>query len=282
MSRVKPAPHAPSRMPDRPGRWKLIWRRQRQVLRQAMAVGAVVLALGAASAVVQAFGEGASLRERLGDVTARLGFRVANIRVEGQEKTPDAALQEALRVRPGDAILGFSVAEARARLEAIAWVQQASVERVLPDTVVVRLVERRPFAVWQNHGKFVLVDREGGLVTDSAVALFASELPLVVGQGAPKAAAALMAMLADQPELRERMVAAVRVGERRWNLRMKNGADVLLPEGAEPAALARLAELQSSHQLLDRPLAVIDLRLPDRLVVRPVAEPAKAGAKKPA
>ena len=42
-----------------------------------------------------------------------------------------------------------------------------------------------------------------------------------------------------------RMVAAVRVGERRWNLRMNNGADVMLPEGAEAPALARLMELQT-------------------------------------
>lgn len=283
MPRVKPVPHQPSRMLDRPGRWKLIWRRQRQVLRQAGIAGIVLLALVVVSFTVQAFGEGASMRERFGDVTGRLGFRIARIQVEGQEKTPDELLRAALGVRPGDPILGFSVADARARLESIAWVQQASVERVLPSTLVVRLTERRPFAVWQHGGKFALVDRDGGLVTDSDVAVFADELPLVVGVGAPKAAAALMAMLAEQPDLRERMVAAVRVGERRWNLRMKNGADVLLPEGAEPAALAKLAELQASHQLLDRPLAVIDLRLPDRLVVRPVPDPAaKAGGKKPA
>lgn len=282
MSRVKPAAHQPSRMQDRPGRWKLIWRRQRRMLRPALAGAVLLCGLIVTSAVVQSFGEGTSIRERLGDVTGRLGFRVATIRIEGREKTPEPLLWAALGVRRGDAILGFSVAEARTRLESIAWVQQASIERVLPSTLVVRLVERRPFAVWQHEGKFVLVDREGGLVTDSDVAVFADELPLVVGPGAPAAAAALMAMLAEQPDLRSHLVAAVRIGERRWNLRMNNGADVLLPEGAEPAALAKLARLQASHQLLDRPLAVIDLRLPDRLVVRPVADPARAAAKKPA
>ena len=83
------------------------------------------------------------------------------------------------------------------------------------------------------------------------------------------------------------MVAAVRVGERRWNLRMKSGTDVLLPEGAEAQALAKLAELQATHALLDRPLQAIDLRLPDRLVVRPLPRsrakdvPAARTAKRP-
>ena len=92
------------------------------------------------------------------------------------------------------------------------------------------------------------------------------------GYGAPAAAAALLDELEQQPDLKARVIAAVRVGERRWNLRMTNGADVMLPEGAEHAALARLAQLQASHGLLDRPLAVLDMRLADRLVVRPQAE----------
>jgi cell division protein FtsQ len=98
----------------------------------------------------------------------------------------------------------------------------------------------------------------------------------VVGLGAPQAAAPLIDALAAQPTLQGRVVAAVRVGERRWNLRMNNGMDVLLPEGAEAQALAKLVELQASHALLDRPLQALDLRLPDRLVVRPLPDPSHA------
>ena len=73
----------------------------------------------------------------------------------------------------------------------------------------------------------------------------------------------------DRPDLQKRIVAAVRVGERRWNLRLNNGADVMLPEGHEVQALDRLVQLQQQHALLDRPLAAIDMRLGDRLVLRP-------------
>ncbi|MBN8898056.1 MAG: cell division protein FtsQ, partial [Rhodospirillales bacterium] len=79
-------------------------------------------------------------------------------------------------------------------------------------------------------------------------------------------------------------VAAVRVGERRWNLQMNSGTDVMLPEGHEVEALDRLAQLQQEHAVLDRPLAAIDLRLPDRLLLRPKPDPNGAPAvpaKKP-
>jgi cell division protein FtsQ len=286
MPRLSPAPRAlpAPRIPDRPGRGRLLRRRLRGLGKPAAALAAL-LGFGLAGYVaVQIVGQGASFRERLLAATARLGLVVEDVVLEGRQKTPEPLLRAALGVRPGDPILGISLAGARARIETINWVASATVERRLPDTIIVQLQERRPFAVWQHEGRFVLIDRNGGTVTDSDVAAFANQVPLVVGAGAPAAAAALIDALAAWPDVMSRMVAAVRVGERRWNLRMKNGADVLLPEGAEAAALARLTEMQTTYALLDRPLAVIDMRLPDRLVVRPRPEAAdpkdpKAGHK---
>ncbi len=133
-----------------------------------------------------------------------------------------------------------------------------AVERRLPGTVVVQLTERRPLAVWQNQGKFALIDRDGQVVANQDPAKdwqrFAT-LPLVVGAGAPAEAAALLDALTGAAGAALARGAAVRVGERRWNLQLRSGLDVMLPEGAEPQALARLMELQAHDALLDRPLA---------------------------
>jgi cell division protein FtsQ len=93
-------------------------------------------------------------------------------------------------------------------------------------------------------------------------------LPLVVGLGANAGAAGIIDLLRAQPSIAGRVEAAVRVSERRWNLRLTGGADILLPEGHEAAAITRLVELHARDRLLDRPLATVDMRLPDRLVVR--------------
>ena len=106
------------------------------------------------------------------------------------------------------------------------------------------------------------------MVANENVADF-RQFPLVVGPGAPEGAAALIDALNDHPGIGHRVVAAIRVGQRRWNLQMKSGMDVLLPEGHEAAALTRLSVLEDQHKLLDRPLARIDLRLPNMLVLRP-------------
>ncbi|MBN8891254.1 MAG: FtsQ-type POTRA domain-containing protein, partial [Rhodospirillales bacterium] len=177
------APAAP-RMPDRPGRWKLLLRRRRNLMRPAAGLAVLAMLGIGLLGTVHGLGQGLNFTERLGDLTGRLGLRVRNIEVVGRQKTPEALLRAALGVSPGDPILTFSLRGARQRIETINWVQSATVERRLPDTIVVQLTERRPFAVWQEHGKFVLIDRQGQVVTDSDVAAFADQLPLVVGEGA--------------------------------------------------------------------------------------------------
>ncbi len=260
---------------DRPGRWKLLLRRQKHLLRPAGWVAFTVLVILLGVIAVHSASPGgtlATLRERFGGATAFAGLRVTDVVIEGRANTPEPLLRAALGVTMGDPILGFSVEMARQRVETLSWVEHATVERRLPGTVVVFLQERRPFAIWQNQGKFVLIDRSGQLVANQNIAEF-RQLPLVVGPGAPVAAAMLIDALTERPDLQRRVVAAVRVAERRWNLHLNNGADVLLPEGHEIPALDRLAQLQQEHSLLDRPLAAIDLRLADRLVLRPKPDP---------
>ncbi|MBV9653430.1 MAG: FtsQ-type POTRA domain-containing protein [Acetobacteraceae bacterium] len=256
---------------DRPGRLKLLLRRHRWLVsRLAVGSGLVLVASVAIIAGHRSHERSvATARERFGNATASAGLRIKDVVITGRQNTPESLLRAALGVKPGDPILGLSVADARARIESLSWVEHATVERRLPATVVVGLEERRPFAIWQNGGKFTLIDREGQVVADGDLARF-NTLPLVVGPGAPVSAAPLIDALNARPALMARVVAAVRIGERRWNLRLHGGMDVLLPEGAETAALDRLGTLQTDQALLDRPLQVVDMRLPDRLVIRPL------------
>lgn len=282
MSRVKGRAQRNS-VTDRPNRLKLLLRRQSRFARPA-AWGALVACIGLIGVLTlhHAVPGGAleALRARFGRATATFGLRVADVRIEGRANTPESLLRAAIGVKPGDPILGFSVEAARERIEKLSWVGHATVERRLPNLIVVAVKERRPFAVWQNQGKFVLIDRAGQVVTDSNVADF-RELPLVVGAGAPEAAAPLIDALAARPALQARVVAAVRVGGRRWNLALKSGMTVMLPEGHEAVALERLVSLNQAHKLLERPLQFVDLRLPDRLVVRARADAVAVPAKDP-
>src|SRR5207248_9698143 len=85
------------------------------------------------------------------------------------------------------------------------------------------------------------------------------------------------------PEPAARVRAAGRVDGRRWNLRIDDAIDVMLPEDDPSAAWSRLAVLERGNGLLQREVKSVDLRLPDRLVLRVSGTPANetAPAKKP-
>ncbi len=205
--------------------------------------------------------------------SAELGLTVERVYVLGRERSLRDQVLKALTLERGQPILAFGPAAAKARLEALSWIGSAVVERHLPDTIHVRLAERRPMALWQRDGRLVLVDPTGAVIVTDGLEQFA-HLPVIVGDDAPEHAPALLALLATEPELGRRVVAAVRVGGRRWNLRFAGGIDVRLPEENAAQAWARLAELERKQRLLERDVIVVDMRLPDRLVVRTTPEAA--------
>ncbi len=201
-------------------------------------------------------------------LSADLGLRVGNVHVVGREHTGSEEILATLAVAQGSPLLAFDPHGARQRLEQLPWVESAAVERRLPDLIHVTLVERRPLALWQLGGLLQVIDERGQVIAGARPEDFAG-LPMVVGEGAAGEAQALFAVLASEPYLGSRVVAAVRVAGRRWNLRLEPGIDVRLPEFGTLEAWQTLARLDREKGLLSRDLVVIDLRQPDRLLVRP-------------
>ena len=209
--------------------------------------------------------------------TAQAGLKVGDVLVEGRERTRRDTVLKALGVVRDQPILGFDPHAARERLERLPWVRSAVVERRLPEAIHVRLVEHRPLALWQHKGRLTVIDRGGAVIPGAEPKAFA-RLPLVVGEDAPGHTADLLAMLNSEPELGPLVSTAVRIRGRRWNLRLDGGIDVRLPERDPAAAWAELARVQREHDVLGRDVAIIDLRMPDRLIVRtaPGALPRRA------
>ncbi len=214
--------------------------------------------------------------------SVRLGFRVEEILVVGRQETPRAELLKAIRLSRGAPILAFDIQLAKKRVERLPWVRRARVERMLPDTVLLDVEERQPLALWQNKGTFALIDHDGEIILREGLERFA-DLVVVVGEGAPGQAAGLLETLGHEPELMPLVKAAVWVGGRRWNLRLTGNIDVRLPEKDARGAWARLAEYERVHRVLERDVQVLDLRLPDRLIVRKAPRPSapvKKGERK--
>lgn len=214
------------------------------------------------------------------NATARAGFALRELKVEGRNETAKEDILAAVAAGKGDPILGLDIEAVRERLVALPWIVEASVERRFPDELVVAVKEAEPMALWQKRQQLFLVSRDGDVIEAANIKKYA-KLLIIVGDDAPQHAQPLFDMLALEPALRSHVAAAVFVGKRRWNLRLDNGIDVKLPEEGAPDAWRRLADLDRQHQLLGKNIVAIDLRSPDKVVVRQVPAAAPAEGAQP-
>ncbi|MDX2072900.1 MAG: cell division protein FtsQ/DivIB [Alphaproteobacteria bacterium] len=222
-----------------------------------------------------------AVENKLFAATAQAGFAVHSLHVEGRSRTPMADIQQALGVHKNDPILQLSLEDMRERLQSVHSIREAAVDRTLPDALYIRIVEREPVALWQNQGELSLVDDKGVVMQGIDIEPY-RKLPLIVGDGAPSHIGELMQIMAASPELASRFASAIRVGDRRWNIRLQNDIEVKLPEEGAAGALARLMEMDKAEQILARDIKVIDLRVPDRVFIKlspELTKPAVIGTK---
>ncbi len=204
-----------------------------------------------------------SFNEQMGDV----GFRIENVKIEGRVNSHLQTLRHITDIEKGQPIFEPDLTEIKDKIEKVTWVKNAVVERHLPDTIFIRLEERRPIALWQNKGKLSVIDSEGQIVQDNDLGRF-KNLVILVGEKAPEEAYDLVALLEAEPELKQRIESAKWVGDRRWDLYLKNGVSVRMPEHDIGHAIKRLADAQGEASLMDRKIESIDLRDPLRIIVQ--------------
>ncbi|WP_428408007.1 cell division protein FtsQ/DivIB [Hyphococcus sp.] len=210
---------------------------------------------------------GEKLNRVAGAGAVSAGFEITRITARGFSKTEEDDLLSAVGPIVGSSILHFDADRARARVEELGWVRSAAVSRLLPNTVHVSVRERQPAAVWQLSGNLHLIDNQGAVIREVSAYEY-SDLPLIVGAGAPDAASEMLQVLERASAIQQRTSALIRVSDRRWNLKTKDGVEVRFPEKNLADAMDYLSRIEAKTGLLDEPLEYVDLRNADNFVYR--------------
>ena len=209
----------------------------------------------------------ANVQDLCDDAANAFGFRISEVALTGtQELTRERVLQIA-GVTGRSSLLFLDAAKTRDRLVGNPWIAEATVLKLYPGRLRIELKERKPFALWQVDGNVHLIAQDGTVLDGPVTRDFAS-LPLVVGKGAERRAADLLALLGRYPVIARQLQASVLVAERRWDLYLKDKIVVSLPELEPELALVRLVDLDRDKRLFSKDIAAIDLRLTDRVAVR--------------
>jgi len=268
---------APANRPENTHR--LIALLEKYVPRRVGVAATVLILLGSAGLGVVKGGHVDAVVEALSDarnaVANVAGFRIVSVAISGRKQLTQDEILAIGGVNGRSSLLFLDAAVVRDRLKANPWIADATVLKLYPGQLQIDITERSAFARLQQDGRLAVIADDGAVLEPYVARRFIS-LPLVVGTGAGTRAKDFLALLAQYPQLSSVTRAVILVGERRWNLRLKNGLDVKLPEHDVGNALATLTRLDEEDRLLSRDIVTVDMRLPDRLTVRLSEDAAKA------
>jgi cell division protein FtsQ len=203
------------------------------------------------------------------------GFRITTVGINGRKQLSQDEVLAIGGVNGRSSLLFLDADTVRAKLKANPWIADATILKLYPGRLQIDIVERTAFALWQQNGRLSVIASDGAVLEPYVSRRFLN-LPLVVGKGADVRAHDFLALLDRYPQVRSVTKAAIFVGERRWNLRLKDGLDVRLPENDVGNALAALSRLDKDEKLFSRDIVAVDMRLPDRLIVQLSEDAGKA------
>jgi cell division protein FtsQ len=231
--------------------------------------GILAVVIAGAFLVAIWFGVPSMAYRQFGELTAKAGFEVKDIEVEGMRRVDQMKVYEMVLDYSNQPMLLVDIEGIRNKLNSAGWIKDVRVSRRLPDKLVISVAERVPTAVWQRDEKFSLLDDEGK-VLDSISSAEIGNLPVIKGDNANEQVEALADLLDHAQSLKGQVAGASWVGNRRWDLRFRSGETLALPEGEELAAqaLVNFTRMDGVHRLLGRDLIHFDLRDPERAYMR--------------
>src|SRR5205085_39201 len=256
----------------------IVWL-ERMMPRRAVLMLTIATLLGSAVLGVVKGGHVDAVLTQLADSRNALansaGFRITAVAINGRKQLSQDEVLGIGGVNGRSSLLFLDAATVRDKLKANPWIADATILKFYPGQLQIDIVERSAFALWQQDGRLSVISEDGAVLEPFVARRFVS-LPLEVGEGADGKARDFLALLDRYPQVRSVTKAAIFVGERRWNLRLKDGLDIRLPENDVGNALALLSKLDKDDKLFSRDITAVDMRLPDRLTVQLSEDAAKA------
>lgn len=201
-------------------------------------------------------------------VTERPMFMVNLLSIEGASPELADAVRSRLDLHLPQSSLALDLDAIRIKAELLDAVSHAVVRLGAGNVLQVTISERQPVWVWRTGASLMLLDETGHRIAGLAARADRADLPLVAGEGADQAVAEAKAILQAASPLQARIRGLIRISARRWDLMLDRDQRILLPAQGPVAALEGLVALDKAENILNRDLLSVDLRNPQRPVLR--------------
>ena len=188
------------------------------------------------------------------------GFYLQNIYISGNNNLQREDILSIINDQEYKTIFDINLFKIRNNLLLNEWIETVKIERTLPSSIKIQIIEKKPVAIWQTKLGNKLITKDGSIISNANVTAFKNSLPIIIGKGANKDAFLILQILKKNPDLYNNVWSISYINKRRWNVHLNQGLIVLLPRIKIYDAWTKIGFLQKKYKILDIGLTEIDIR----------------------
>jgi len=204
-------------------------------------------------------------------------FAIRTIEVTGASHTPRLALQQVIAPYRGTNLFKIDLAGLQADFRSLDWVERIEIEKTLPDTLKVRVFERRPAALAITDGRIRYVDGKGVLFADLTPETGNGELPLIVdatdASEVRRCVEFLRRIQLRDPGLYSRISEVAPMPLRGFRMYTRDLGAVVYADDESVSQWGTLYAIAAAERYGKGAIVYADLRFEDRIVVKPARPP---------
>lgn len=201
-------------------------------------------------------------------IIERPEFMLSALSIQGSSDSLNAEIREILGLNFPISSFDLDLADLRNRVLSLPPVETAEVRLEGGSILHVKVKEKVPALLLKDDTGIHVLNKNGDYIRPLLSTEYGSKLPVITGEGAQKAAAEAFILFSALHDKLDEVRGLVLVGGRRWNIVLKSGQVIMLPEKKSEQAVQKILILDKAEKILSRDIAVLDFRLPYRITLR--------------
>ena len=194
------------------------------------------------------------------------GFKIKNVLISGTHNLSQDYLRNIINTQNHINILNVNLNTIYNKIIQNSWVEETYVERILPDTIKIKVLEKKPIAIWQNHKGNKLITINGDVISHANVNKFKNSFPIIKGEKSKENISTILKILETNKNFAKNIWSLTFINQRRWDLHFNQGLIVRLPSQNVIKAWQKIIKLQTNYNILNLRLTEIDLRNPEQIL----------------
>ena len=195
-------------------------------------------------------------------------FIIKHVEISGLQNIKEKTILNTLSLTQKSSIYDVNLSKIYMKLKDINYVSEVNIEIKSNNKLKINIIEKTPVGILQKNNNYQIITSDGSIIFENEIHKF-SHLPIFTGHNVEKKVNQILSILYEL-DFYKHIWSITLIKNRRWNLNLKKGLTILLPEKQFSNALKMINNLNKKYNLLEGNLIEIDLRDKKKIIFQPL------------